>query len=72
MRHLVHRVEVYRDAESHANLVGPGIAPANGAGGIVHFVGDAVPGERLSWKKHRFPGLAGLDDQKNPDPQGDK
>lgn len=40
----VNGVEVDRDPEGHANLVGPGVAPADGPGGIIHLVRDAVPG----------------------------
>lgn len=42
---VVHGVEVDGDAKSHADLVGPGVAPPDGAGGIVNFVRDAVPGQ---------------------------
>lgn len=53
MRRPVDGVEVDRDPKSHANLVSPGIAPADGPGGIVHLVRDAVPGECFSCKKRR-------------------
>lgn len=42
MRRLVHSVEVDGDAKRHPNLIRPGIAPANGARWVVHFVGDAI------------------------------
>lgn len=45
MRGLVHGVEVNGDAESHADLVGPGVAPPDRAGGIIDFVRDAIPGQ---------------------------
>lgn len=47
MRRFVHRVKVDGDAEGHPDLIRPGVAPADGAGGVVHFVRDAVPGQFL-------------------------
>lgn len=51
MRGLVHGVKVDGDAESHADLVSPGIASSNGPRGIVYFVGDAVPGQGFRYPK---------------------
>lgn len=42
---LVHGIEVDGDAESHTNLISPGIASSNGPRGIVDFVGDAILGQ---------------------------
>lgn len=40
---LVHRVKVNGDAESHANLIRPRIAPSNGPGGVIYFMRHAIP-----------------------------
>lgn len=50
MRRLVHRVKVDGDAERHADLVRPGIAPADGARWVVHFVRDAVFRHGFGWE----------------------
>lgn len=50
MRSPVDGVEVYCDPKSHPDLVSPGVASADGARGVVHLVGDAVSGERFSWR----------------------
>lgn len=47
MRRFVDRVEVYGDAEGHPDLICPGVASADGPGGVVHFVRDAVSGQLL-------------------------
>lgn len=51
VRRPVNGVKVNRDPKGHANLVSPGIAPADGSRGIIHLVRDAVPGECFSCKK---------------------
>lgn len=51
MRGLVHGVEVNGDAESHADLISPGVASSDGPRGIVYFVGDAVPGQGFRYPK---------------------
>lgn len=50
---LVDCVEVDGDAESHADLIGPGIASPDGPGGIVHFVRHAIPGQGFRYPKHK-------------------
>lgn len=51
VRGLVHGVKVNGDAESHANLIRPGVASSDGPRGIIHFVGDAVPGQGFRYSK---------------------
>lgn len=48
---LVHCIEVNGDAESHANLISPGIASSNRPRGVVDFVRDAVSGQGFRYSK---------------------
>lgn len=49
MRGLLRRVKVDGDAEGHADLIRPGVAPPDGSRGVVHFVRHAVLGHRLGF-----------------------
>ena len=51
MRGLVHGIKVNGDAESHADLISPGVASSDGPRGIVYFVRDAVPGQGFRYPK---------------------
>lgn len=53
VRRSVHGVKVNCDPKGHANLISPGIASADGSGGIIHLVRNAIPGECFSCNKQR-------------------